>query len=74
MVYGNCNPFLETPTRTGDRVRVIPNMKEIRQEQIDRAIEALKEAYRKGDILEMKREGADTLAIVRITRKVEDRI
>ena len=55
-------------------MRVIPIMKEIRQEQIDRAIEALKEAYRKGDILEMKREGADTLAIVRITRKVEDRI
>lgn len=48
-------------------------MKELTQNQIDKAILALKEAYRKGDILEMKREGADTLAIVRITRKVEDR-
>ena len=48
--------------------------KELTQEQINRAIDALKEAYRKGDILEMKREGAESLAIVRISRKVEDRI
>lgn len=74
MVCVNQPPFFKRPLAVRRiEYRPPPGMKELTQNQIDKAILALKEAYRKGDILEMKREGADTLAIVRITRKVEER-